>query len=550
MYKGAHPAQLRDFSSVMGIENGNDSLVVGVGDWTDWSSCTQNGFESRSQACEYGRKIQRRGCPARQPLQSFGAAPPAPPQPYPRREPVAQSRSDQSPYDEYARRYLERLSQQREPQRHPASQQAQPCVQGICPAPQPPQYSALQESRPQEYRPPQPRPEEARYRPAPPPPPACNGDGCVARNLVHGTWYDWSEWSECSCTCGIGMKQRRRECMTNNCQGPEYETAPCDMGPCETWSEWCEWTACSGSCGRGERSRTRYCNLGTQRCEGKDYEVEACDAGPCPEWANWAEWGRCSVSCGTGRTRRQRTCLGGVQEFSCPGPSTEERVCEELPCSLWSPWQDWSSCSASCGNGMKRRVRTCQYGTDCPGPAEEAEPCYGPPCAMWTQWCEWSGCSAQCGPGHRTRTRSCLTADGMESRDCPGQSIETTLCEGTSCCRWSDWCAWSMCDRECGTGHSIRTRACVNSEGIIDPICHCEGIDREQKQCNTQPCALQCAWTQWCAWSECTTRSQCEIGIQSRSRQCVGEPGCHCLGLAEENQQCRGQIPCSTKAPC
>ncbi|RCN45793.1 thrombospondin type 1 domain protein [Ancylostoma caninum] len=187
---------------------------------------------------------------------------------------------------------------------------------------------------------------------------------------------------------GLNEKFLIQSTSLNIHQGPEYETAPCDMGPCETWSEWCEWTACSGSCGRGERSRTRYCNLGTQRCEGKDYEVgikvtvvaksstktvkvEACDAGPCPEWANWAEWGRCSVSCGTGFTRRQRTCLGSFREFSCPGPSTEERVCEELPCSLWSPWQDWSSCSVSCGAGMKRRVRTCQYGTDCPGPADQ-----------------------------------------------------------------------------------------------------------------------------------------------------------------------------------
>ncbi|KHJ99356.1 thrombospondin type 1 domain protein [Oesophagostomum dentatum] len=330
-------------------QNNNDTAVLGVGDWTDWSSCTKNGFESRSQACEYGRKIQRRGCPARQPLQSFGVqsppaeshpyAPPEPARPEPPRTRTEPARHDQSPYDAYARRYLEQLSQQRVPQRHPASQQAQPCLQGICPAPSPPQqpqYSALSQNQVQDFARSKTRPEEARYRPAPPPPPACNGDGCTARNPAYGVWYEWSEWSACSCTCGIGMKQRRRECMTNNCQvcgmsgpsgqlaralaelGLDYETAPCDMGPCETWSEWCEWSSCSGSCGRGERTRTRFCNLGTQRCEGKDFEVEVCDAGPCPEWANWEEWSRCSASCGTGVSRRQRACLGGLLHYSCP----------------------------------------------------------------------------------------------------------------------------------------------------------------------------------------------------------------------------------------
>ncbi|CAJ0609951.1 unnamed protein product [Cylicocyclus nassatus] len=598
-------------------QNANDTVVLGVGDWTDWSSCTKNGFESRSQACEYGRKIQRRGCPARQPLQHFSPVPeptlthpqpfsrpdqyrmdsrlqlnedsrmhagPEPPQverhPYSRNEsPRAQSQPfsrpgaernepninhlNQSPYDEYARRYLERLAQQRIPQRHAALPFAQPCAQGICPSPEsvqppqptpplqlptPPAQSGLREFiRPQvEVR------EPPRYRPAPPPPPACHGEGCLPRSSPaqpSGVWYDWSDWSACSCTCGEGMKQRRRECMGNNCQGPDYDTAPCDMGPCETWSEWCEWSTCSGSCGRGERQRTRFCLLGTQRCEGKDFEMETCDAGPCPEWANWEEWGRCSASCGSGVARRQRTCLGGDQQGSCPGPSTEERPCEELPCSTWSPWQDWGSCTVSCGHGIKRRQRVCQYGTDCPGPAEETEPCFSHACATWTQWTDWSDCTSQCGPGQRSRKRSCRSFDGAESKDCPGAPVETTLCEGTTCCRWSDWCAWSSCDRECGIGHTVRTRACVNGDGMIDAACHCEGPDREQKECNTQPCALQCSWTQWCAWSGCSTANQCEIGIQSRSRQCVGEPGCHCLGLAEENQQCRGQIPCSTNAP-
>ncbi|KAK5969014.1 hypothetical protein GCK32_012560 [Trichostrongylus colubriformis] len=199
---------------------------------------------------------------------------------------------------------------------------------------------------------------------------------------------------------------------------------------------------------------------------------------------------------------------------------------------------------------MKRRRRVCQYGTDCEGPEEESAPCYGPACAAWTEWREWSTCSRDCGPGQRTRTRACLAESGAESPDCPGLSIETTLCEGTSCCRWSDWCHWSMCDRECGGGQSIRTRACLNSEGIPDEKCHCDGHDRELKECNSQLCTPQCSWTQWYEWSPCSTLKECEIGIKNRMRQCVGEPGCHCMGPAEESKQCRGSSPCPTKAPC
>ncbi|CAB3399951.1 unnamed protein product [Caenorhabditis bovis] len=564
----------------------SDAAVMGVGDWTDWSQCSAAGHEVRSQVCEYGRKIQRRGCPARQAPQRIPAPPapqfPAPqypnhalqqqqqqhqqrelqrqqlqsgPVPPPVQPQQQQPQLERSPLDQHAQLYQQRMAQYRENynQRHPARPKADPCPGGVCaPPPQrptpPPVLAPVINTATQ---PPIPQPYPTRYRPAPPPPPACDGQGCVAPPLVPGNWHDWSEWSSCSCTCGDGAKSRRRECATNNCQGPEYETEPCNLGPCQTWSEWCEWSTCSASCGAGERQRTRFCHLGTNRCEGKDFEAERCSSGPCPEWSEWEDWGQCSVTCGTGVSVRQRTCLGGVfGDHLCPGPKTEQRVCEPGPCSLWSPWQEWSACSASCGNGMKRRQRVCQYGTDCTGPNEESLFCYGPPCAQWTEWCEWSGCSSKCGPGQRTRTRGCLTPDGNEATTCSGSSIETTICEGNNCCNWSEWCHWSMCDKECGGGQSIRTRTCLNSAGSPDSACHCDGSDREEKQCNTQSCAPQCAWTQWCEWSACSTQLECEVGIQSRNRQCVGEAGCHCVGLADETQQCRGTTPCATKAPC
>ncbi|PAV60265.1 hypothetical protein WR25_07128 [Diploscapter pachys] len=301
-------------------------------------------------------------------------------------------------------------------------------------------------------------------------------------------------------------------------------------------------STCSATCGQGERSRTRFCHQGTNRCDGKDFEAERCDAGPCPEWST------CSATCGQGIATRSRSCLGGAEHL-CPGRSTEQKTCEDRPCSQWAPWQEWGLCSASCGNGMKRRQRICQYGTDCPGPNEESLFCYGPPCAQWTEWCEWTSCSSKCGPGQRTRTRSCQTSDGRDSNDCQGQSVENLPCEGTSCCSLEPWCSWSKCDAECGVGRSIRTRICTN-RGSPDPACHCDGSDREERQCNAQACAPRCDWTQWCEWSTCSSTQECVVGVHSRSRQCVGEAGCNCIGMADESQQCRGTQPCKQEPPC
>ena len=46
-----------------------------------------------------------------------------------------------------------------------------------------------------------------------------------------------------------------------------------------------------------------------------------------------------------------------------------------LPLSEWQPWRAWSRCSNTCGNGSKRRTRSCTNGPGCIGLNEDTETC-------------------------------------------------------------------------------------------------------------------------------------------------------------------------------
>lgn len=47
-----------------------------------------------------------------------------------------------------------------------------------------------------------------------------------------GDWGDWSDWSLCSVSCGFGIQDRKRDCLTVKCQGESFESRPCFMSYC------------------------------------------------------------------------------------------------------------------------------------------------------------------------------------------------------------------------------------------------------------------------------------------------------------------------------
>ncbi|KAK7084982.1 Hemicentin-1 [Halocaridina rubra] len=275
---------------------------------------------------------------------------------------------------------------------------------------------------------------------------------------VDGNWSPWDPWSECSVTCGSGVRYRYRYCTApaplyegKPCDGPTTEEEACKLRDCPVsggWGEWSTWTECSTTCQQGLRQRTRLCDspppaAGGTYCEGDDLEVNPCSNAPClldGNWGAWTSWSGCSVSCGGGVRKRQRQCDDPAPSNGgrfCPGSDMLEDYCNLEMCPInggWSSWSDWGSCTATCGGGQRRRFRSCdnpapsQDGRACMGSDTDTESCNTQKCpayGSWGSWEEWSHCSMTCGFGYKVRIRRCNSpSPRLNGAPCPGEDRE------------------------------------------------------------------------------------------------------------------------------
>ena len=105
----------------------------------------------------------------------------------------------------------------------------------------------------------------------------------------------------------------------------------------------------------------------------------------------------------------------------------------------------------------------------------------------WGKWENWLSCSQTCGSGTRTRLRACKVPDG-----CSGQSVQTGTCNEGPCPNWSDWSGWGDCSADCGGGIQTRSRNCLN---VAEE--DCSGSSNDEQQCNRQSCDGQRAMIYW-----------------------------------------------------
>ncbi|KAI4898140.1 hypothetical protein NFI96_015403, partial [Prochilodus magdalenae] len=434
----------------------------------------------------------------------------------------------------------------------------------------------------------------------------CMGEECAHRNC---SWTQWSEWSVCSRSCGVGQQQRFRSFVSPGVNGTwcpdilggNMESRFCNIRACRgftlmdgSWSRWSPWSRCDKTCGGGRSIRTRSCSSpppknGGRKCVGEKNQVKPCNTKPCDE--RGCPPGQEFVPCANDCPQRCSDLQQGIQcqtntecqpGCRCPrGELQQDGVCVKLwQCDcVDAAGQSWAAGSqhqvdcnnCSCTDGL---LSCTNYS------------CAGDSSCSWSSWSSWASCSATCGSGERTRFRS-LTPESPDA-DCQFEEVQRKPCdlgpcpplclhgnqelsvgdtwlhgeckqctcipEGEYCqdidCRvdggWTPWSVWSDCSVTCGRGTQIRSRACINPPPRNNGT-HCSGPEREAQDCQAAPCLDDlCPWS---TWSPCSR--SCGAGVASRRRQCVcEEEGDHACPDHIEAERDKEETQLCYKRPC
>ncbi|XP_033847617.1 A disintegrin and metalloproteinase with thrombospondin motifs 18 isoform X1 [Periophthalmus magnuspinnatus] len=264
----------------------------------------------------------------------------------------------------------------------------------------------------------------------------CNTQPCPA-------YWSAGEWETCSRSCGGGQQARVLRCFRRVTYQREEAVvqslcpvmSPAQVQPCNTQAcppEWSTgaWSQCSKTCGRGMRKRSVFCrstdpgasavvvpdSMCRQHHRPKAQEI--CVLRRCPKsdrllWTP-TPWGECSRSCGSGVQKRELHC----------GERDPRGGFVELP-------------SRRCRNMAKPLLdlqQPCNRGA-CPEPPH-ISPGRHPSSSMVSGWYSspWQQCSVTCGGGVQTRAVQCLR-QGRPTAGClPHQKPVTSRACNTHFC--------------------------------------------------------------------------------------------------------------------
>jgi hypothetical protein len=349
-------------------------------------------------------------------------------------------------------------------------------------------------------------------------------------------WLPWTEWSNCSNVCGGGIQSRSREFLAEMyggkpCEGDTAEVQACNEHHCPIhggWSVWSQWSDCTTSCGEGTQDRSRECNnplpqYGGDDCPGEPTGTRLCPGlPPCPVdciWNQWSPWGECSLSCANGMQYRTRTfepAEHGGRE--CEGPSEESQLCNTQRCpdpcldpEVYPCFSEAVECTkvtdtefqcGDCPRGMEGNGTHCTAVNEC----DIADPCF--PGAECIDHDDGYTC-LECPSG--------FTGDTVRGYDLQDANTLRQVCLDVNEC---ELVANGGCDEQ---------RDCINTEGSFECGPCSEGyVEQGPLHCVlSDPCAAgvhNCERVEYCFNpTPGEFFCECPIGMFGNGRQCAAD---------------------------
>ncbi|KAI6223543.1 BMA-GON-1, isoform e [Aphelenchoides fujianensis] len=443
---------------------------------------------------------------------------------------------------------------------------------------------------------------------------SCNLPACPKEaRMRYGEWRT-GEWSTCSMICGVGYRRRSIFCTEAICRDSQkpaqYEH--CNLGECRLKTSWQvgPWTHCSVSCGSdGYQMRKVWCQadsnplqqLNESECERADRPAarRGCAATPSTpalptttqrnpferkySWST-TDWSTCSTTCGAGLRTREVHCVDSLTKQNRMDPSlcdvrekpSSEHRCRQRHCPRWYK-EPWSTCSATCGQGVRKREVYCKRGRKdrvpdhmCPliRRPEDLKPCELRRCPTY-RWRvgPWTRCTDACKAGEQTRRVYCMSDDRKRAapRMCANDSepLAKRPCPLSECPYYWAPGPWSTCSQTCGRGFHFRRIECKikakrqqtktpdgkrTSVKAPEPTVAsrmCISLDKPtvSEVCVMNPCNSTFTWAVG-QWSACS--ASCGAGMRKRRVKCVRSGG----GERAERSKCDQKYRPARREPC
>jgi hypothetical protein len=354
--------------------------------------------------------------------------------------------------------------------------------------------------------------------------------------------YNWSPYSPCTKSCGVGSQKRSREIvkplnggkacpdttMTQKCNG---QSCPVDC----IENSFGAYGKCDKSCGTGLKTRTRTFTqptFGGKIC-GPREDTMNCNTHECPvdcvEVQGWSSWSTCTKSCNGGTKSRSRK-MNQITKFggACASEFESGVLCntEACPVDCVYSYGAWSTCTKSCGKEgtqVRSRITTVwpnHGGKDC-GALKESQNCNVKECPVdcVPTYGNWGACSTSCGPGRKSRSRT-VVGPFHGGRECP-REMTNALCNVAACpadCEVGAWGAYGTCSKKCNTGASDielaeRTRKITKPAAFGGKAC---ASLTSSRVCNPDSCPIDCEVGEWGVYGACD--ATCGSGSQTRYR--------------------------------